>query len=197
MMVTASADVSASPQAVQQEAATTADSSDLKPAWCLLAAPVAIGVRASPAPSQWQFDADGPTATQTRRRAPRRHCGQQRASPWACDAARTGSARSRSRDAIAGGATCLAEALVASARFDDSSDDLAAIVTSARPRAAPGVRSARARRAFPMGDSTSRARQRTVVAGYVVGLAVGGALLSLDVDSITTWPIVALWVIAL
>ena len=50
--------------------------------------------------------------------------------------------------------------------------------------------------ALPDGRLTTRGRQRTVVAGYVVGLAVGGALCS-DLDTIATWPIVALWIAAL
>ena len=49
---------------------------------------------------------------------------------------------------------------------------------------------------LPDGRLTSRARQRSVVAGYVVGLVVGGVLCT-DLDTIATWPIVALWIAAL
>ena len=97
--------------------------------------------------------------------------------------------------AIAGGVTCLAEALVASARLDDSTDDLAAIALRLGLTLLPAF-ALHLLVALPDGRLTSRARQRSVVAGYVVGLAVGGAL-CVDLDTIATWPIVALWIAAL
>jgi signal transduction histidine kinase len=97
--------------------------------------------------------------------------------------------------AIAGGAICLAEALVASARLDDSTDDLAAIALRLGLTVLPAF-ALHMFVALPDGRLTSRARQRAVVAGYVVGLAVGGALSS-NLDSIAAWPIVALWIIAI
>jgi hypothetical protein len=192
MMVTASADVSASSQAVQQEAATTADSSDLKPAWCLLAAPVAVGLGfAGVAVSA---DANGPTATQI--------VGVILVALWAAAGVALGVRRRQDRlgpivlaVAIAGGAICLAEALVASERLDDAGDDLAAIALRLGLSMLPAF-ALHMFVALPDGRLSSRARQRAVVAGYIVGLAVGG-MLSSDVDSITTWPIVGLWVIAI
>ena len=50
--------------------------------------------------------------------------------------------------------------------------------------------------ALPDGRLASRARQRSVLAGYVVGVVVGGVL-CLDLDTIATWPIVGLWLAAL
>jgi signal transduction histidine kinase len=192
MMVTASADVSASPQAVQQEAATTADSSDLKPAWCLFAAPVAVALGL--AGLTVSLAADGPTPTQL--------IGVILVALWAAAGVALGVRRRQDRlgpivlaVAIAGGAICLAEALVASERLDDAGDDLAAIALRLGLSMLPAF-ALHMFVALPDGRLSSRARQRAVVAGYVVGLAVGG-MLSSDVDSITTWPIVGLWVIAI
>jgi GAF domain-containing protein len=191
-MVTASADVSASPQAVQQEAATTADSSDLKPAWCLFAAPVAVALGL--AGLTVSLAADGPTPTQL--------IGVILVALWAAAGVALGVRRRQDRlgpivlaVAIAGGAICLAEALVASERLDDAGDDLAAIALRLGLSMLPAF-ALHMFVALPDGRLSSRARQRAVVAGYVVGLAVGG-MLSSDVDSITTWPIVGLWVIAI
>ncbi len=97
--------------------------------------------------------------------------------------------------AIVGGVTSLAEALVASARLDDSTDDLAAVALRLGLTLLPAF-ALHMFVALPDGRLTSRARQRSVVAGYVVGI-VAGAALCVDLDTIATWPIVALWIVAL
>ncbi len=145
---------------------------DLKPAWCLLAAPVAIGFAV--AGVVVSLDADGPTATQI--------VGVILVALWAAAGVALGVRRRQDRlgpivlaGAIAGGATCLAEALVASARLDDSTDDLAAIALRLGLTLLPAF-ALHLLVALPDGRLTSRARQRSVVAGYVVGLVVGGLL---------------------
>ena len=165
---------------------------DLKPAWCLLAAPVAIGFAL--AGVVVSADADGPTATQI--------VGVVLVVLWACAGVALGVRRRQDRlgpivlaGAIAGGVTCLAEALVASARLDGSTDDLASVALRLGLALLPAF-ALHLLTALPDGRLTSRGPQRTVVAGYVVGLAVGGAL-CLDRDTIATWPIVALWIAAL
>jgi signal transduction histidine kinase len=192
MMVTAGAEVSAASRAVQQGAATTADRSELKPAWCLLAAPVAVGLGLTGVAVS--VDADGPTTTQI--------VGVILVALWAAAGVALGVRRRQDRlgpivlaGAIAGGAICLAEAFVASARLDDTGDDLAAIALRLSLAVLPAV-ATHMFVALPDGRLPSRARQRGVVAGYIVGLAVGG-MLSSNVDFITTWPIVGLWIIAI
>ena len=92
-----------------------ANQGDLKPAWCLLAAPVAIGLAL--AGVVVSLGADGPTATQV--------VGVVLVALWAAAGVALGVRRRQDRlgpivlaGAIVGGVTCLAEALVASARVD-------------------------------------------------------------------------------
>jgi signal transduction histidine kinase len=192
MMVTAGADVSAASRAAQQGTTTPAEGSELKPAWCLLAAPVAVGLGLTGVAVS--VDADGPTTTQI--------VGALLVALWAAAGVALGVRRRQDRlgpivlaGAIAGGAICLAEALVASARLDDAGDDLAAIALRLGLTVLPAF-AMHMFVALPDGRLSSRVRQRAVVAGYVVGLTVGGVLSS-NVDSITTWPIVGLWITAI
>jgi signal transduction histidine kinase len=192
MTVIASPDAPASSRVVPSEAPASVERSELKPAWCLLAAPVAIGLAV--AGIVVSLGADGPTATQI--------VGVVLVVLWAAAGVALGVRRRQDRlgpivlaGAIAGGATCLAEALVASARLDGSTDDLAAIALRLGLAVLPAF-ALHLFTALPDGRLTSRARQRGVVAGYVVGLVVGGVLCA-DLDTIATWPIVALWIVAL
>jgi signal transduction histidine kinase len=166
--------------------------SELKPAWFLLAAPIAIVVAL--AGVVVSIDADEPTATQI--------VGVVLVALWAAAGVALGVRRRQDRlgpivlaGAIAGGVACLAEALVASARLDDSTDDLAAVALRLGLTLLPAF-ALHLLTALPDGRLTSRGRQRTVVAGYGVGLAVGGAL-CVDLGTVATWPIVTLWIATL
>jgi signal transduction histidine kinase len=165
---------------------------ELKPAWCLLAAPVAIGIALGGLVVS--VDAEGPTATQI--------VSVILVVLWAVAGVALGVRRRQDRlgpivlaGAIAGGVTCLAEALVANARLDDSTDDLAAIALRLGLTVLPAF-ALHIFVALPDGRLTVRARQRSVVAGYAVGLAIGGAL-CVDLGSIAAWPITALWITAM
>jgi signal transduction histidine kinase len=192
MKVLVGTDAPTASQPATHAATTEATAGAFKPAWCLLAAPVAIGFAL--AGLVVSLDADRPTPTQV--------VAAILVFLWAAAGAVLGVRRRQDRlgpivlaGAIAGGVTCLAEALVASSQLDDSADDLAAIAW----RLGLGVLPAFAFHAFvalPDGRLVNRARQRSAAGAYVVGLAVGGWLCA-DLDSITTWPIVALWVLAL
>ena len=173
-------------------AATSGDPAELKPAWCLLAAPVAIGLAF--AGVVVSLDTDGPTATQI--------VGVILVALWAAAGSALGVQRRQDRlgpivlaGAIVGGVTSLAECLVASARVDDSSNDLASIALRLGLTLFPAF-ALHLLTALPDGRLASRARRRTVVAGYLVGLVVGGVL-CVDLDTIATWPIATLWMTAL
>jgi signal transduction histidine kinase len=194
MTVIASPDAPAPSQGVPREVTATVDGNEaeLKPAWCLLAAPVAVGLAI--AGIVVAVGADGPTATQV--------VGAVLVALWAAAGVALGVRRRQDRlgpivlaGAIAGGATCLAEALVASARLDGSTDDLAAVALRLGLALLPAF-GLHLLVALPDGRLASRARQRGIVAGYAVGLTVGG-MLCVDLDSVATWPIVGLWAVAL
>jgi signal transduction histidine kinase len=161
------------------------ESRELRPAWCLLAAPVAIGLAI--AALIVAAGANGPTATQV--------VGAILVAVWAATGVALGVRRRRDRlgpivlaGSVAAGVLCLAQALVASA---DTTNDLAAVAL----RMTLGLLPAFAFHLFvalPDGRLTSAARRRGVAAGYVVSLTTGAAL-STDLDSIPAWPIVTLW----
>ena len=142
MQVIVGPDAPPPPPAVPRDAPVALETSELKPAWCLLAAPVAVGL--SLAGIVVSIEAEGPTATQI--------VGVFLVALWTAAGVALGVRRRQDRlgpivlaSAIAGGATCLAEALVASARLDGSNDDLAVDRPSSLPRAAPGVRAVHVR----------------------------------------------------
>ena len=173
-------------------AIVTGNQGDLRPAWCLLAAPVAVGLALAGVVVSLRVE--GPTPTQI--------VGFMLVALWAAAGVALGVRRRQDRlgpivlaGTIAGGVTCLAEALVASARLDGSTDDLASVALRLGLTLLPAF-ALHTFVALPNGRLTSRARQRSVVAGYVVGLVVGGALCA-DLDTIATWPIVGLWIAAL
>ncbi len=192
MKLMADPDALAPLQVAPRLAPDAVGTSELKPAWCLLAAPVAIGLAL--AGVVVSLGADGPTATQI--------VSVILVALWAGAGIALGVRRRQDRlgpivlaGAIVGGVTCLAEALVASARVDGSTNDLAAIALRLGLTLLPAF-ALHLFVALPDGRLASRARQRSVVAGYIVGLLVGG-LLCADLDSISAWPIVALWIAAM
>ena len=135
--------------------------SELKPAWCLLAAPVAIAVAL--AGVVVSADADGPTVTQI--------VGVILVALWAAAGVALGVRRRQDRlgpivlaAAIAGGVTCLAEALVASARLDESTDDLAAVALRLGLTLLPAF-ALHVLTALPDGRLRSRGQQRSVRQG--------------------------------
>ena len=158
---------------------------ELKPAWCFLAAPVAIG--SASAGLIIAADADRMTATQI--------VGAVLVTLWAAAGVSLGVRRRQDRlgpivlaGAVTAGVLCLAQALVAST---DTTDDAAAVVL----RLTLGLLPAFALHLFialPDGRLTTAGRRRGAVAGYVVGLTTG-AILCADLDSMPAWPIVMLW----
>jgi signal transduction histidine kinase len=164
----------------------------VKPAWCLLAAPLAMA--SALAGMVVALNADGPTATQV--------VGAVLVVLWVAAGVALGVRRRQDglgpivlAGAIAIGVTCLAQALVASALVDGSTDTPAAITLRLSLCLLPAI-ALHVFEGLPDGRLTSRARRRIVMAGYIVGLTVGGVLCE-DLDTIATWPIVVLWVVAL
>ena len=159
---------------------------ELKPAWCFLAAPVAVGLAI--AGLIVAAGANGPTTTQI--------VGAILVALWAAAGVSLGVRRRQDRlgpivlaGTVAAGVLCLAQALVASA---DTTDDLAAVAL----RLTLGLLPAFALHLFvalPDGRLTSAGRRRGVATGYVIGLATGAALCG-DLTTMVAWPIVALWV---
>jgi hypothetical protein len=170
-----------------------AQTAELKPAWCFLAAPVAVGL-AIVGLVVAGGDDGGPTPTQV--------IGAVLVGLWSVAGVLLGMRRRQDRlgpivlaGAVAGGALCLAQSLDAHADFDGSTNDPAAIAVRMLACLLPAF-ALHMFVALPNGRLGSRARQRGVVAGYGVALATG-TLLCADLDEMTSWPIVALWAGAL
>jgi signal transduction histidine kinase len=165
---------------------------ELKPAWCFLAAPVAAGLAIAGLVAA--TGADGPTPTQI--------IGAVLVGLWAAAGLALGIRRRQDRlgpivlaGAVVGGALCLAQALVAVAVTDGNSNDLAAIAERITLALLPAF-ALHMFTALPDGRLITPVRRRGVIAGYVVALGVGAALCA-DLDHITAWPVVILWVAAL
>ena len=165
---------------------------DLKPAWCFLAAPVA-GVLAIAGLVVAGGDG-GPTPTQV--------IGAALVGLWAAAGVLLGLRRRQDRlgpivlaVAVAGGALCLAESLHAAAEYDGTTNDPAAIAVRVLACLLPAL-ILHMFVALPDGRLSSAARRRGVVIGYAVGL-ITGLLLCGDLDDVTWWPMMALWVAAL
>ena len=165
-------------------------SSELGPAWCFLAAPIAVGLAI--AGLVVAAGADGPTATQI--------IGALLVVLWSAAGVALGIGRRQDRlgpivlaGAVAAGLLCLAESLVDKAVFDGSTDDVAAVTL----RLSLGVLPAFAHHLFvalPDGRLTTRGRRRGVVAGYAVGVIAGYAL-CIDLDEVQAWTVLALWTV--
>ena len=161
---------------------------ELKPAWCFLAAPVAIGLAV--VGLVVAAGAEGPTLTQV--------IGAALVALWSAAGIALGVRLRRDRlgpivlaGAVATGVTCLSQSLVESAVSDASSNDTAEILL----RMTLGLLPAFALHLFvalPDGRLATPRRRWCVAAGYSVGLIVGGVL-CLDLDTVTVWPVVALW----
>ena len=166
--------------------------SELKPAWCFLAAPVAVGLAI--VGLVVAGGDDGPTPTQV--------IGTVLVGLWAAAGVLLGLRRRQDRlgpivlaGAVAGGALCLAQSLDAHAEFEGSTNDAAAIAVRLLACLLPAF-ALHMFVALPDGRLLSSARQRGVICGYVIALGIGTALCS-DLDEVMWWPIVALWISAL
>ena len=172
------------------DAAPTGDRTpaELGPAWCLLAAPVAIALAV--AGLVVAASADGPTATQI--------IGALLVTLWSGAGVALGVRRRQDplgpivlAGSVAAGVLCLTQSLVDEATTSGSTDDAAAIAL----RLSVGVLPAFALHllvALPDGRLATTGRRRGVIVGYLVGVLAGAAL-CLDLDTVSTWPVVMLW----
>jgi signal transduction histidine kinase len=165
---------------------------ELKPAWCLLAAPLAVGLAIGGLVVA--VGDDGPTATQV--------IGAVLVALWAGAGVSLGLRRRQDRlgpivlaGSVAGGALCLAQSLEAHAEYEGSTNDLAAIAVRVLAALLPAL-SFHMFMALPDGRLRTSARQRMVAAGYAGALLTGG-MLCRDLDEMASLPIVALWAAAL
>ncbi|MET0907970.1 MAG: hypothetical protein ABWZ99_00760, partial [Ilumatobacteraceae bacterium] len=165
---------------------------ELGPAWCLLAAPVAVGLAI--VGLVVAGGDDGPTPTQV--------IGAILVGLWAAAGVLLGVRRRQDRlgpivlaGAVCGGVLSLAQSLESHAEFDGSNDELAAMAVRLTACLLPAL-SLHMLVALPDGRLPSTARRRGVVAGYVVALLTGAALCT-DLDEISGWPIIVLWIAAL
>lgn len=163
---------------------------ELKPAWCFLAAPVAIGLATAALVNSTANDRL--TATQV--------IGAVLVALWSVAGVALGVRRRQDRlgpivlaGAVASGALCLAQSLADDP--DSSGNDLAEIAVRLMVALLPAF-ALHMFVALPDGRLTSRVRQRGVLAGYAIGVAVGGILCT-DLDSIPTWSVVGLWTTAI
>ncbi len=165
---------------------------ELGPAWCFLAAPVAIGLAI--VGLVVAGGDDGPTPTQ--------FVGAALVALWAAAGVFLGLRRRQDRlgpivlaGAVCGGALSLAQSLDAHAEYDGSTNDLAAIAVRMTACLLPAF-AMHMFVALPDGRLITLARRRGALAGYVVALATGAALCS-ELGEITMWPLIALWTAAL
>lgn len=164
---------------------------DLRPAWCLLAAPFAVGLAV--AAVVVAIGGSGATATQV--------IGAALVVLWTLAGLSLGVRRRHDRlgpivlagAALAGG-LCLAQAV---GTRDDLSDwhDASAVAVRLLACLLPAV-ALHMLTSLPDGRLRTAGRRRGVLAGYAVALLTGGAL-CFDLDHVTAWPIVVLWVAAL
>jgi signal transduction histidine kinase len=165
---------------------------ELKPAWCFLAAPVAVGL----AVAAIVVAADGGGATVTQA------VGAVLVGLWAAAGTALGVRRRHERlgpivlaGAVVGGMLSLSEALVASAEADGTSNDLAAIGLRMSAAVLPAI-AFHVLAALPDGRLTSPARRRSVLVGYAVALVVGFATTN-DIDDPHPAALAVLWAAAI
>ncbi len=164
----------------------------LEPTWCFLAAPAAAGLAV--AGLIVGAGDGGPTPTQI--------IGAILVGLWAAAGIFLGLRRPQDRlgpivlaGAVAGGVLSLAQSLTAHAEFEGTTAEPAAIAVRLTACLLPAL-ALHMFAALPDGRLASPGRRQGVAGGYLVALAVGGVLCS-DLDDITAWPIVALWIGAL
>lgn len=165
---------------------------ELEPAWCFLAAPVAVALAI--VGLVVAGGDDGPTPTQL--------IGAILVGLWATAGVLLGVRRRQDRlgpivlaGAVCGGVLSLAQSLESHAELEGSHNELAAVAVRLTVCLLPALM-LHMFVALPDGRLVSTARRRGVVAGYVVALLTGAAL-CMDLDEISRWPIIALWLTAL
>jgi signal transduction histidine kinase len=161
---------------------------ELKPAWCLLAAP--LGVALAVAALVVALGDDGPTPTQL--------VGAVLVGLWAAAGVALGIRLRRDRlgpivlaGSVVGGALSLAQAVVGATTVEGATADIAAIAERLSMTVLPAI-ALHVLVALPDGRLVTTVRRRSVVAGYVIGVGVGLALCA-DLEQINPGPIVALW----
>jgi signal transduction histidine kinase len=186
-LVIASADPGTSLDEPEQ-AASADGRPELKPAWCFLAAPLAVGLAV--AGLAVAAGADGPTPTQV--------IGTALVVLWSTAGVALGVRRRRDRlgplvlaGAAAIGVLCLAQALVFRSAFDDSGNDAAEVVLRMMLCLLPAF-ALHLFLALPDGRLNTARRRWGAACGYAIGV-IAGIALGLDLDTVTVWPVVALW----
>lgn len=169
----------------------TVQHAELGPAWCFLAAPLALALAVAGLVVAAD-SGDGPTEAQW--------VGVVLTALWAVSGVALGWRRRHDRlgpivlaGAVATGVACLAEALVARSA-DGAGDDLAAAALRVSLAFLPTL-AFHMFLSLPDGRLKSSGRRRSALAGYVAGAVVGVALLA-DLDVLPAWPIVLLWIAA-
>jgi signal transduction histidine kinase len=169
----------------QASASATESVAQLRPGWCLAAAPVGAGL----AIASLLVSGIDTTPTQL--------IGAALAVLWVAAGVSLGVRRRQDRlgpivlfGSTVSGALCLLQAAV-----QQDAGDLAAVAQRIAAALLPAI-AFHVLLALPDGRLVVPARRRAVPAGYTIGLATG-ALLCLDLEVISRWPLVVAWVAAL
>jgi signal transduction histidine kinase len=171
-----------------------AQQAELGPAWCFLAAPLAVGLAvAGIVVAAGANGGNGPQPTQ--------YIGAILTALWAGAGVCLGWRRRYERlgpivlaGAVAAGGVCLAQALVATATVEGADNDLAAVGLRGALAMLPAL-AMHMLLSLPDGRLATTVRRRAAVTGYVLAACVG-AVLSFDLNELPVWPIVALWTAA-
>ena len=165
---------------------------ELGPAWCFLAAPIAVGLAVGGLVVA--VKAEGPTPTQ--------YAGALLTALWAGAGLALGWRRRHERlgpivlaGAAVAGLVCLSQAMVAKAVADASTNDVGAIALRCSLAALPAL-AFHMFLSLPDGRLKTRARRRSALAGYSLAAVVAASLV-VDLDHLQVWPVVALWVAAI
>ena len=164
----------------------------LKPAWCFLAAPIAVGLAI--VGLIVSFRSDTPTPTQA--------VAVVVVGLWSAAGLAVGVRQREDRLApivlvgsMAGGLVCLSQAVVAGADLDSSSNDAAAVAMRLATAALPAI-ALHMFVALPDGRLATQQRRRVTIAAYAVAVATGLALCT-DLGRLSVWPLALLWLVAL
>jgi len=163
----------------------TAPGAQLRPAWCLAAAPVGVGL----AIASLAVSGGDTTPTQV--------VGAVLAALWVAAGVALGVRRRQDRlgpivlfGAGVAGALCLAFTAV-----QQDGGDIAAVAMRGAAMILPAI-GFHLLLALPDGRLVTPARRRAAAVGYASAVAVGAAL-CVDLDRVTVWPVALAWVIAL
>jgi signal transduction histidine kinase len=164
---------------------------ELRPAWCLAAAPVSFGL----AVASLVVSSNGSGAT------PTQVIGVLLTVLWSAAGVALGVRRRHDRlgpivlaGAVLAGGACLAWAVTVRDDLDEL-HDAAAVALRMLVYLLPVV-AMHVLLSLPDGRLTTRARRRGVAGGYLVAVALG-AVATVDLDEVTVWPVVVAWTAAL